>query len=175
MTYLTPHHANLESNHSVNLEYSVASNQVVVEFKVKTDSVNVSDAFSMAGFDNPGLWDFDVVEVFIQRKSQKNHYLELQCSPLGQKFALLVKKPRQETIKIENLNTQFEVSEIGDGFKIKFTIPASDIPGDGSEIYANFFACLGASNSRSYYGLNINSEKKPDYHRPELFKKIGQI
>ena len=55
-----------------------------------------------------------------------------------------------------------------------FKIPLSEIPGSGNKLYGNFFSCLG-SDTRSYYALNINTEDTPDFHRPDLFIKLGEL
>jgi len=183
MNKLIQHSSNPENTDVVSVDYQVTNKQVSIQFKVLTPQVHVSDEFTKEGFANHGLWNFDVVEVFIQKRETSSpaselitgDYLEIQCSPMNQKFALLVKKPRIEVEPIEALGTQFSAIEIPGGFEVEFTIPITDIPGDGADVYTNFCVCLGASDKRCYYALNINTEGKADFHRPDLFINIGKI
>jgi hypothetical protein len=175
MQKLRPHLVNTPNDYDIHVTHRVEGTRVVIDFDVQSKESHVSTEFCTDKLSNWGLWDFDVVEVFIQKKCEKNHYLELQVSPLNQKFALLVKEPRKETIEIKSLSSDISSTQTESGFKACFEIEVADIPGDSNEIYANFFACLGPKENRSYFALNINKEAEPDYHRPELFEYIGSL
>jgi hypothetical protein len=175
MQKLQSHSSNPSSDFEVHVDYRIQEKQVIVQFDVKATTSNVSTEYCDESLSNIGLWNHDVVEVFIQKKSELNHYLELQVSPLSQKFALLVKEPRKSTDPVDYIQSEISSVVNESGFSAKFLIHTSDIPGDSDEIYANFFSCLGPKDDRSYFALNINTETEPDYHRPDLFKYIGSL
>jgi hypothetical protein len=179
MQQLSPHHSN--GNEDIHVYYSseLLKNHIVISFKVHSNILNTNHDFLQEGWGNIGLWDFDVVEVFIQFSDQADgHYLELQVSPLGQKLALLIRKPRLEYEKINTLLGQADATVSEKGFLAEFKIDYRDIPGfettKTNEIKAGLFACLGPVNARNYFALNINTDAQADFHRPELFKKIGR-
>ncbi len=173
MIKLLPHHMNPTSDRSVYVDYHKNANNIVIEFNVVANELSTNKNFSLGPWDNQGLWDFDVVEVFLQGQSDDGAYLELQCSPLGQKFALLVKEPRKSTQQVTKLNSIVDVIEQeADGFKVKFTVDASDIPGAFTHLKGNFFCCLGPAGQREYFALNINKEDTADFHRPDLFVSL---
>lgn len=175
MLELQAHPSSGPSAFRVFASFEVKKQSVIVDFDVHADSLNISNEFNKENWDNPGLWDFDVVEVFIQKKSSANHYLELQVSPADQKFALLVKTPREDYEKVIKLASKAVATRTDSGFKASFNIELKDIPGEGEEIFANFHACLGKKDSRSYFSYKLNEGKQADFHRPEFFERIGSI
>ncbi len=174
MQKLKPHHKNAFSNAEIEVEWNIYNNQIDFLFKVTGYcDFNTKDSFSNDYSKNSGLWDYDVVEVFISR-SNRAPYLELQCSPLNQPFALVVEIPRLKTKFPNKLDTNFEIIS-KKPWVTSISIPLSDIPGSGNILYGNCFSCLGSDKTRSYYALHINNEDLPDFHRPELFIEFGEI
>lgn len=159
----------------MSLDYNISNNSVNIHFEVIADYLCINDDFSFDRYDNEGLWDFDVVEVFISRSLNNLPYLELQVSPIGQKFALFIDEPRKKTRKVIDITVDIATELTTYGFKASFSIPKNLIPGDSNEIFANFFACLGDKEERSYFAFNVNNGTNPDYHLPKLFKKIGEF
>ena len=159
-------------NNIVAVRFELQKSQVEVYFEVNTKSVYTSDEFSKEHWDNWGLWDFDVVEVFLKRSKEETEYLELQVSPLGQKFALHIKSPRKEYASCKLHNTKVEVTKLGQGFSAKFLIDLIDIPGEGGEIYGNCCACLGPKEERRYFTLFELGGGDLDFHRPEHFERF---
>ena len=131
-----------------------------------------SENFS-SSFKNWGLWEFDVFEIFLTREEKRLPYLELQISPLDQKFALLVKKPRVEADYPQYLPFQTKTILDANCWKSAFTVPLKNIPGEGKTVYGNLHAIIG--EKRAHYSLRLNHEETPDFHRPELFAKLGEI
>lgn len=127
--------------------------------------------------ENWGLWNFDVVEAFLQLRKDENDlkapYLEVQVSPLNQPFALVITEPRKVFHAPENLvmKTEVELDEKNWKASLLVTIP-DEI--QGSMIYGGFFACLG-NGPREFYALEPNEEVNPDFHRPDLFLNIGTL
>ena len=172
MQNLTPHHNNQPSDHSVQVNWRKFADRLEVTFVVTAYVRNIHQEYDLERYDNEGLWNYDVVEVFVQGEGDVNEYLEIQVSPLGQKFALYIHEPRVKTTHVTKLKSTAEAYDRQVGWDAKFVIYADEIPGDFSKLRANFFACLGNHDYREYYALNINKEEFPDFHRPELFEEI---
>lgn len=163
------------SQHTVFVDYQLLHDALQVHFVVEFNKLYVSNSFGMDTFKNWGLWETDVVELFISKSPQRTPYLELQLSPLSQKFALVVETPRKYFSYPEELNITVK-SRVGPGrWDGELLVPYEQIPGDSRELYGNFHACLGHSANRCYYGFQINSDQHPDFHRPDLFKKLGEL
>lgn len=175
-----PHSSNSDSTASVNVSWELQVNHILVSFKVENSPTTTNRDFLTDGWKNNGLWEYDVVEVFIQLTDEKKldgPYLELQVSPLEQKVALLIKKPRIDVVSAGELTSSASANTYTTGFDGTFKIDYRDIPGHENKnhtvIKAGFFACLGKKENRKYFALNINTEAQADFHKPELFKKIG--
>ena len=175
MQILSPHRANTREYPEIQVQVVSGPKSIDIKLEVKLEALHTSHDFSQVGYDNNGLWDYDVAEVFLQRGDGHTNYLELQVSPLDQKFALIIKRPRIETEHVSKLGSKLHGQYSNNVFSASFSVYATDIPGKGSEIYGNIFCCLGPKDDRHYFGLNINPEVVPDYHRPELFKPLGHI
>lgn len=129
---------------------------------------------------NWGLWNNDVVEVFVQNRKdvsdQRSPYWEIQVSPLNQPFGLYIEKPREIFNIPETLNLKTQTKLFEDDFhylwesQLHLELPIAD-----QEIFLGAFACLGFENEREYFSLNPNTEEKPDFHRPELFLPLNKI
>lgn len=171
MQSLMGHHSN-SGEYQVAVDISFEQEWMRVQCEMQ-GAVHVNQHFNPEGFENWNLWNFDVVELFLRRGGEK--YLELQTSPLLQKFALMIEKPREvfhpyapEKIKVNGLQKN-------EGFMIEINLHRDEIPGQGKEVFGNVHACLGPPKKRCYFGTNINSESKPDFHRPDLFIKLGEF
>lgn len=169
--YLQGHHLNSE-NHNICCSWSISEKAIQISFYLKSQSeFNCNPKFSKDYKENWGLWEHDVFEVFIKKEGKS--YLELQVSPLGQPFALIIDEPRVLFHPPQSLETKIDI-DLSQGFSAHFEIPFTDIPGDGNKLYGNCFSCLG-DDKRSFYALNINKEAGPDFHRPDLFIEFGEL
>lgn len=176
MHNLVQHPEYLRPNHKVSVDYSIGDDCVNIQFQVETDKLIISDEFKKSGFENWGLWNFDVVEVFLQKSFQSNRYLELQVSPLGQKLAIDIYEPRKDHRIKSDYKGSMEAVITSSGFDAKFSVPINEIPGDEKLIFGNFTACLGPTMKRSYSAISINDkDKEPDFHIPRLFQKLGEL
>lgn len=149
--------------------------------KLKPNYFCISNEFSQDHYSkNWGLWNTDVVEVFLQNRKSADEvtasYFELQVSPLNQPFALLIEKPRVTFHIPENLSLKTESKTFENELcylwesSIHFEAPFAT-----QEIYLNVFACLGHGENREYFAFNPNLDPKPDFHRPEFFLPIQQL
>jgi hypothetical protein len=174
MNKLIPHSKNEAANLEIKSSWLIKKDSI--EFTITVDDYensHINQDFSLSGWNNEGLWDYDVVEVFISR-TNRLPYLEVQSSPLNQSFALIINNPRISFETPTNLKTKIEITSKNPWVTV-FNIPFSDIPGSGNILYGNCFSCLGSAKKRQYYALNINADDIADYHKPELFVKLGEI
>ena len=121
------------------------------------------------------LWNFDVVEAFLQPRAHQGQldapYLEVQISPLRQVLALVILKPREKLYTPLEFNYRAETQQVPGLWqaRMELQLPAELAAG---ELHGGLFACLGAGPEREYHALNPNPEPRPDYHRPELFQRL---
>ncbi|WP_156108965.1 hypothetical protein [Hymenobacter sp. APR13] len=137
---------------------------------------NVNPSYSRTRYrDNWGLWEHDVVELFLQARPYPDvtsgPYLELQLSPLGQPFALVVEEPVRryaapETLAFLHENVPGEAS-----WRVRVAV---QVPGyaPGAPLFGNLTACLGPAEARTYWGLQLNAGPEPDFHRPTDFRQL---
>lgn len=122
------------------------------------------------------LWNWDVVEAFLQLRSSAEDvfapYLELQVSPLNQALALVIRKPRVSFYTPLALEFNSHVDTDADGYTMRAQVR---LPAElqGAELWGGLFACLGQS-PREYWALKSNPEANPDFHRPELFERLDK-
>lgn len=181
MYKLNPHKSNPKNDYNISCTHKVDDSLHCFSFTVNTaEQLNIEKSFLADSYKNEGLWNFDVAEVFIQKRDKSDNsgvfgpYLELQVSPLNQQFAYLITRPREEFAFPESLNSFKSRAQIIDGgFSAEIMIHDSDIPGVGDSVFVNLFACLGAKEKRCYFALNINNDTNADYHKPELFKCVN--
>ncbi|MBY0516692.1 MAG: hypothetical protein K2P81_07285 [Bacteriovoracaceae bacterium] len=176
---LSAHQSVKKSPYSVKGRISQKAQEILLEFEVEKQNHQEwihHLKFSESDFrKNWELWNFDVVEAFLQLRNHPNDihapYVEIQVSPLNQKLALVILKPRVSFFTPLNLDftSQTQKSDSKWSTQIKLTLPSALL--SQGELWGGLFACLG-SHERSYLALNPNPEDKPDFHRPELFKKL---
>ena len=167
-------HGNNPFSPNFKIDYGIKGDCFWVE-GIYQGELNTNSSFDKEGYKNWGLWEFDVFELFLTRQHKDGHYIEIQFSPLDQKLALYIKRPREE-YEFFHPETFEVVNNCDDeGWKFKCSVLASDIPGDGLTLSGNLHACLLESKSRCYLGTNLNKEQKPDFHRPDLFIKLGEF
>jgi hypothetical protein len=168
-------HKSVTAQHQVHVSWQfLNAHEVCFNFQVIHYQANTNANFSQDYKENWGLWDFDVVEVFLKREDSQS-YLEVQTSPLNQPFALIIEKPRVSFHKPQTLSLQIKNKIENSTWSAQLIIKKEDIPGQGNRLFGNCFACLGTKEKREYFALNINQEDKPDYHRPELFQLFGEF
>ena len=174
MKKLALHSSCDQSKYRVEASHGYVGKYFHVNFKVTASSLYTDEKFEVGSFKNWGLWEYDVVEVFLRRGKSEGDYLELQASPFKQFFALRVIEPRKVTQEPEHLKSKINTKITSDGFEAEFQIELDDLPGEGDVIIGNLFACLGTPDKRKYFAINPNLETVPDFHRPDLFIKLGQ-
>ncbi|KAK3099705.1 hypothetical protein FSP39_008331 [Pinctada imbricata] len=117
----------------------------------------------------PGLWDFEVAEVFFL--NDNNQYLEVELSPHGQHLVLLLKAER-DAFKTE-LPLEYTATITGDQWIGTAYIPCGYFPPRVSKF--NAYAIHGAGENRVYqslYPVPTGKYKNPDFHRLDYFADI---
>lgn len=177
MQNLAKYNKNSTGNYQVEFDLKLEDTDLVVMFKVKTDSAfKVDEKFSKDSFDNWGLWETDVVELFIQPRisedSSANPYFEFQVSPLGQPFALSITKPREEYELIKSSAVKIFTQVDGHVWTSRFVIPSEFL--NSENVYLGLFACLG-DGKREFFGTNIDPEGRLDFHKPNRFIALEDL
>lgn len=133
-----------------------------------------SERFKKISYKNWELWEQDVVEIFIQDRSESQDnqasYYEFMVSPNNHSFLLQTIKPRQInwTPMYIELQTQSQVETM----KWKSSVKIQN-PFNSSKLWGNIHACLG--EKRQFYSLFHEDNDKPDFHRPWQFQKLGWL
>ena len=165
------------SGHSIKITWQRLDRKVVIEFEVKKrigPAWQTDEVFTNDWSKNWGLWNKDVVEVFLQLRENdqdtKAPYLEIQVSPLNQPFALIITEPRKVFYAPKELNFSHSVSVEGRLWTGHMEV---EFPKDlkGKYLFGGFFSITG-HDPREYYALEPNPETNPDFHRPELFLSL---
>ena len=171
--YLKKHDPHF-SCHRIKVNWSFAHRKIDIQFEIQKrtgPAWQTDPSFSSDWLKNWGLWNKDVFEAFLQLRSTPDDlgapYLEIQISPLGQPFALIITDPRKTFFPPAKLDfySSVHVEEKFWKGSLQLTLPEEL---KGEKLYGGFFSCLSA-DPREYYALEPNPENNPDFHRPDLF------
>lgn len=137
---------------------------------------NVNPAYSRTDYrENWGLWEHDVVELFLQPRPHPDvtsgPYLELQLSPLGQPFALIIEEPARRYFAPETLAFLRENTLAADSWRVRVAV---QVPGyaPGAPLFGNLTSCLGPAGARCYWGLVLSGDGAVDFHQPVEFVQL---
>lgn len=169
MHLLNAHCSNKSSLYSPSFEVLDMGKSIKLKYSVSSQSgFRTNDDFALDTIENWGLWEYDVIEIFLTYN--KSQYLELQVSPLNQKFALLISKPRVDFKYPKEIKVESKVNLSKTQWGGEFNINKKDIPQGELNLKGSVFAILG--DPREYYAINPNPEDSADFHRPELFGEL---
>jgi len=118
----------------------------------------------------PGLWEFEVVELFLL--GTQSHYLELEFGPHGHWLALELEGVRN-VVRTETspAAVRFETQLGGNGRWLgRATIDAALLPNNVQS--ANAYAIHGHGDQRNYLAWSPVPGAGPDFHRLEAFAPI---
>lgn len=107
----------------------------------------------------PGLWDFEVVELFLVGRDDRA--LEIEIGPHGHHLVLQLAGPRR--VIREGLPLELSVERSGDRWTAQATFPTGWLP-EGLE-RANAFAIHGQGRERRYLACHPLGGGAPDFHR----------
>ena len=124
------------------------------------------------------LWNFDVLETFLQLRSHPEDffapYLELQISPLNQPLALIIIKPRESFFTPLNLVFSSQVTlskgESSQVWKLEAKIVLPDEI-QGHQLWGGMFACLG-QGEREFHAPSPWGPLPADFHQPKYFQQL---
>lgn len=172
-------HGQLPANHRIKFAWERVGSKVMIDFEAQkriTEEWHTDSVFTDDWSKNWGLWNKDVVEVFLQLRHAEGDlqapYLEIQVSPLNQPFALIISEPRKVFYAPKELVFNHDVKVDGKVWSGHLEV---ELPSDlrGEYLYGGFFSCL-SHDPREFYALEPNTEAAPDFHRPDLFLSLDQ-
>jgi len=115
----------------------------------------------------PGLWNHEVVELFLL--GEGDHYLELELGPHGHFLVLELVGRRHVVREIPTLD--YRVRQLGDRFIGQARIPLAWLPAGVHSL--NAYAVYGAEDARQYLAWRGAPGHRPDFHRLETFGALG--
>jgi len=116
-----------------------------------------------------GLWDYEVVEVFLLGSEQR--YLEVEIGPHGHYLALCLQRPRNLLKTLLPLEYTATVDWITRRWRGSLIIPPHYIP-PGCEQF-NAYAIHGSEPHRIYKSLfPATGFNNPDFHRLQFFQLL---
>lgn len=111
-----------------------------------------------------GLWDYEVVELFLANDS--GHYLELEFGPHGHYLALQFSGVRQ--LQRRDIPLSYQTTIKGAGWQGKAQAQASCLPNQLNRV--NAYAIHGLGQRRRYLAAHAVPGLRPDFHQPHLFQ-----
>ena len=113
-----------------------------------------------------GLWDFEVVEVFIVGAS--GAYTEIELSPHGHHLVLQLSGPR--VVERRMLPLSYEAKIEGDVWAGKAEVPLTLLP--DVPVCINAFSIHGTSLQRRFLAWTPLPGPAPDFHQPHRFAEL---
>jgi hypothetical protein len=114
----------------------------------------------------PGLWDFEVVELFVLGPLER--YLELEFGPRGHHLVLRL-GGRRQPVEV-GLELEYSVERTGDRWTGVARVPRSYLPEGPHRI--NAYAIHGVGEARRYLCWKPTLGDAPDFHRLEVFEEV---
>ena len=111
-----------------------------------------------------GLWDYEVVELFLANEA--GHYLELELGPHGHYLALRFAGVRHLVSQDLTLSYLAEIS--GERWRGVASAPLSILPAGADR--ANAYAIHGQGPDRRYLAAHAVPGPRPDFHQPQFFQ-----
>jgi hypothetical protein len=144
-------------------------------FRVQSDTPSEINPALPTGSSQWGLWDWDVVELFVSCAPGGLPYYEFQVSPLGQHFELEIFEPRKRFNRDYRSGLDCVARATGPGrWEGELSIPLERLGwnGDPAAVTGNAFAILGPKGARTYWSLFLEPQEKPDFHLPHAFRAL---
>lgn len=123
-----------------------------------------------------GIWNFDVVEIFIGDGPDKKKYKEFVLSPIGQKIDIihnknLKKEDSYDTDWNSGWQSAVKVDKENKIWITEFRIPLKKLRSEqnSNKFHFNLFRCEGAGEDRKYLALNPTLTSRPNFHVSEKF------
>ncbi|CAJ0580310.1 unnamed protein product, partial [Mesorhabditis spiculigera] len=119
-----------------------------------------------------GLWDYEVVEVFVANDKQK--YVEMEFGPHGNWLIYLLDGVRKPFNMGESLTPKVQNKLEGDLWTAHMEVPLAFFPPDATSL--NAYAIHGTGDNRVYEALSpaVGNFSGPDFHKLQFFKRVDR-
>lgn len=115
-----------------------------------------------------GLWDHEVVELFISGQGNPVRYFELELGPHGHHLAIDLRGEREVLASCLPLRVEARID--GDRWRATAWVPRSYLPLGPHRI--NAYAIHGVGADRRYLAWTPVPGRVPDFHRLEHFAPV---
>lgn len=153
-----------------------AADGEVVDLWLRSSEAGLSVRFEAPFFDDPapphpvgpcpGLWGFEVVELFLLGADER--YLEVEVGPRG--HHLLLELHGERNLQREGMQMRYDAELDNGRWSGRFALPTSLLP-PGLRRY-NAYAIRGVGASRRYFAAYPGHGARPDFHRLTTFAEL---
>ncbi len=112
----------------------------------------------------PGLWRYEVIELFIAGPTDK--YLEIELGPAGHFLVLRLAGVRKAIAQVKNLD--YTATREGERWRGEARVPLRWLPKGPYRI--NAYAIHGRGDARRHLAWSPVFGEKPDFHQLEWFR-----
>ncbi len=119
----------------------------------------------------PGLWEYEVVEVFIAGGERAESYLEVEMSPHGHHLALRLEGVRKPVAEGLPLDYTARIEHEGRRWSGVARVPLDWLPPPPHRV--NAFALHGQGSARRYLAWRSLPGDEPDFHQPRRFPALN--
>ena len=153
----------LHREHHISVTLTMNEGQLWIE--ISAPFYNDPPPEKPAGFTH-GLWNFEVVELFIV--GEKQAYIELEFGPFGHYLGYRFNGIRNQDGVVSSINYVATIDQ--DRWHGKATIPLRMLPKTATSAWRiNATAIHGPTDGRIYQSHIALPGDKPDYHQPAVF------
>ena len=114
-----------------------------------------------------GLWEYEVVEVFLLGKN--GHYTEIELAPTGHHLVLQLEGTRNPVASC--LPLKFKACIDGSRWTGQAHVPNSLLP--EGPLFVNGYAIYGTGPNLVYMSWIPLPGAAPDFHQPDMFRPLG--
>ena len=123
----------------------------------------------------PGLWNYEVVELFIAeaRSDTDIRYLEIELSPHGHHLVLRLQGIRRVVKEGLDLSFAADIDSKARRWKGDALVPRSWLPPAPHRV--NAFSMHGRGDARRYLAWSPVPSRQPDFHQPGRFPLVNLL
>lgn len=158
---------------------AAASERACVELALHADRLSLRVAAPFHGDPpprhpvgpTPGLWEHEVVELFVASAGEPWRYTEVELSPWGHHLVLQLDGVRR--VAASELPLRFRVRRAGTRWSGAARLPLTRLPPLPWRVAA--FAIHGTGASRRHLASTPLPGPRPDFHQPERFPLLRSL